>query len=215
MPFDFLVVRKLSTEANPELAIGALAECGPTDSGRDAGKKECLGRRLRSDAQGGQEGGEERGKPARESGLRPDFKRTFGVIEVLNQDILAHLPDAEAALANARDRETEELRRRVMLYRAGKAPERIEGRRVILVDDGAATGATMRVAIASAKKQGAAEVIIALPVAPEEVCSELGTEADAEICPWKPTCFMSVGSHYTHFPQVEDEQICEVIQQYV
>lgn len=207
VPFDFLVVRKLASEANPELAIGALAECGPTDPRRDAGKKEGLGTRSRSEAPRGQELGE----PARGPGLRPDLERTFGVIEVLNRDILAHLPDAEAALANARNRETAELRRRVTLYRAGKAPERLEGRRVILVDDGAATGATMRAAIASARKQGAAEVIVALPVAPEEVCGELRHEADRVICPWTPTFFMSVGSHYTHFPQVEDEEICEVI----
>ena len=208
VPFDFLVVRKLASEANPELAIGALAECGRTDSGRDAGKKEVPQKRLRSDARRGQKPGE----PAQESGLPPDLERTFGVIEVLNRDILAHLPDAEAALTSARDRETEKLRRRVMRYRAGKAPERLERRRVILVDDGAATGATMRAAIASARKQGAAEVIVALPVAPEEVCGELRHEADKVICPWTPAFFMSVGSHYTHFPQIEDEEICGVIQ---
>ena len=133
---------------------------------------------------------------------------------MLNRDVLAHIPDADAALANARDRETAELRRRVMMYREGSAPERLEGRRVVLVDDGAATGATMRAAIASARKRGAAEVIVALPVSPEDVCGELSQEADTVICPWTPTFFMSVGSHYTHFPQVEDEEICEVIQRY-
>jgi len=210
VPFDFLVVRKLASEANPELAIGALAECWQADSPRDDGKEKDQGERLRSDVQRKQGPSEPTKKPR----LPPDFGHNFGVIEVLNRDVLAHIPDADAALANARDRENAELRRRVMMYREGSAPERLEGRRVVLVDDGAATGATMRAAIASARKRGAAEVIVALPVSPEDVCGELSQEADTVICPWTPTFFMSVGSHYTHFPQVEDEEICEVIQRY-
>lgn len=211
VPFDFLVVRKLSSAANPELAIGALAECGWPDSGQNGVEKEYRTGPLCRHSPWKRAPS----LPEIAPELRPDFARNnaAGVIEVLNRDILAHLPDADAALTNARERETAELRRRVMLYRAGAAAARLRGRRVILVDDGAATGATMRAAIASARKQGASEVIVALPVAPEEVCSELGLEADTVICPWMPAFFISVGSHYTHFPQVDDEQICDLIQQ--
>lgn len=210
VPFAFLVVRKLSSEANPELAIGALAECGWPDLGQDGVEKEYRTGPLHQHSPRTREPSLREIAPE----VRPDFARSnaAGVIEVLNRNLLDHLPDADAALANARERETTELRRRVKLYRAGTTAERLRGRRVILADDGAATGATMRAAIASARKQGASEVIVALPVAPEEVCGELGREADTVICPWKPAFFISVGSHYTHFPQVDDEQICDAIQ---
>lgn len=216
VPFDFLVVRKLSTQSNPELAIGALAECRQTERSptkQDVDKRQPPARRLPTGADRKRDASV---KPEinscdheAQTDFRPTSETNSTVMEVLNRDILAHLTDAEAALAGARDRETAELHRRVMLYRAGTAPRRLEGRRVILVDDGAATGATMKAAIASARKQGACEIIVALPVAPEEVCGELRKEADMVICPWTPAFFMSVGSHYTHFPQVEDEEIYE------
>ena len=219
-PLDFCIVQKLSTALNPELAIGALVESGlestvesaesgqtrnrepgagtsPPKSGECAEKADA----LRATSQGtphGTPNGTPHGTPQ-------------GTLEVLNHEILEHVQNANAELEASRVREAAELRRRTALYRRHRRVEPLEGKRVILVDDGAATGTTMRAAIASAKRRRAREIIVALPVAPEEVCAELRAEADAVICPWTPEFFVSVGAYYAHFPQVNDEEVCAAV----
>jgi putative phosphoribosyl transferase len=198
-PLDFCIVQKLSTELNPELAIGALVES-------EAEPKLGAGLQTRKHEVAVGSGSEKRGegpeKPA------APCEASHGILEVLNREILEHVRDANAELEGSRLREAAELRCRVALYRRHKHAEPLDGKRVILVDDGAATGTTMRAAIASAKHKGAREIIVALPVAPEEVCAELRAEADAVICPWTPEFFVSAGSYYAHFPQVSDEEVC-------
>jgi putative phosphoribosyl transferase len=200
-PLDFCIVQKLSTESNPELAIGALVESRlepKLASGLQARKHKVA---------------VEAGSAKRYEGpAKPEAhgEVSMGMLEVLNREILEHVRDADAELEASKVREAAELRRRVALYRRHKPAEPLEGKRVILVDDGAATGTTMRAAVASAKRGGAGEIIVALPVAPEEVCAELQAEADAVICPWTPEFFVSVGAHYAHFPQVSDEEVCAV-----
>ena len=127
--------------------------------------------------------------------------------EVLNEDILHWIVDAEETLTNVCQREQQELQRRVRLYRGGRSAHPLTGNHVVLVDDGAATGATMRAAIAAARKAGAARVTVALPVAPEETCRELAEEADEVRCLWQPDWFQSVGAYYRHFPQVTDAEV--------
>jgi putative phosphoribosyl transferase len=131
---------------------------------------------------------------------------------VLNQDVLRWLLDAEESLASASQRESAELERRVRLYRAGSKSPPLGGIHVVLVDDGAATGATMRAAIAAVRKAGAARVTVALPVAPKETCGELANEADDVRCLWQPEWFHSVGACYRHFPQVTDAQVRNALQ---
>lgn len=131
--------------------------------------------------------------------------------EVLNEDILRWVVDAEETLASVCAREERELERRVRLYRGGRKSHPLNGKHVVLVDDGAATGATMRAAIAAARKAGAAHVTVALPVAPKETCEELAAEADDVRCLWQPDWFQSVGAHYRHFPQVSDTQVQEAL----
>jgi putative phosphoribosyl transferase len=131
--------------------------------------------------------------------------------EILNEDVLRWVVDAEEALANSCARETEELQRRVRLYRAGHKKQPIAAKHVLLVDDGAATGATMRAAIAAARNAGAARVTVALPVAPKETCGELAAEADEVRCLWQPDWFQSVGACYRHFPQVSDAQVLQAL----
>ena len=131
--------------------------------------------------------------------------------EVLNEDILRWIVDAEETLASACAREEKELERRVRLYRGGRKNHPIAGNHVVLVDDGAATGATMRAAIAAALKAGAVRVTVALPVAPKETCEELAAEADEVRCLWQPDWFQSVGAYYRHFPQVSDAQVQEAL----
>ena len=202
-PFDFCIVQKLSTALNPELAIGALVESRlepeiePECESRLPTRKDefALGA-------GPPKSCDSPGKPAARG------EASNGMLEVLNREILEHVRDAHAELEASRLREAAELRRRVALYRRNRPCESLEGKRVILVDDGAATGTTMRAAITSAKRKGAREIIVALPVAPEEVCAELRAEADTVICPWTPEFFVSVGAYYAHFPQVSDEEVC-------
>jgi putative phosphoribosyl transferase len=131
--------------------------------------------------------------------------------EVLNEDILRWIVDAEETLASVCAREEKELERRVRLYRGGRKNHPIAGNHVVLVDDGAATGATMRAAIAAARKAGAVRVTVALPVAPKETCEELAAEADEVRCLWQPDWFQSVGAYYRHFPQVSDAQVQEAL----
>jgi putative phosphoribosyl transferase len=131
--------------------------------------------------------------------------------EVLNEDVLRWIVDSERALSRACARESKEIERRIRLYRGGRKSHRMAGNHVVLVDDGAATGATMRAAIAAARKEGAARVTVALPVAPKETCDELATEADEVRCLWQPARFQSVGAYYRHFPQVSDTQVQEAI----
>jgi predicted phosphoribosyltransferase len=212
-PLDFCIVQKLSTALNPELAIGALVEVGiepELTSGLQTRTSELQSRTSALQTRK-HEAAIEAGAPQNSgSPEKPGVpsETSHGILEVLNRDILEHVRDADAELEASRLREAAELRRRVELYRRHKHAEPLDGKRVILVDDGAATGTTMRAAIASAKHKGAREIIVALPVAPEEVCAELRAEADAVICPWTPEFFVSVGSYYAHFPQVSDEEVC-------
>ena len=131
--------------------------------------------------------------------------------EVLNEDVLRWIVDAEETLASVCAREEKELERRVRLYRGGRRNHPLAGNHAVLVDDGAATGATMRAAIAAARKAGAARVTVALPVAPKETCEELAAEADEVRCLWQPDWFQSVGAYYRHFPQVSDAQVQEAL----
>jgi len=212
-PLDFCIVQKLSTALNPELAIGALVEVGiepELTSGLQTRTSELQSRTSALHTRKHEaaiEAGAPQNSGSPEKPAVPS-ETSHGILEVLNRDILEHVRDADAELEASRLREAAELRRRVELYRRHKHAEPLDGKRVILVDDGAATGTTMRAAIASAKHKGAREVIVALPVAPEEVCAELRAEADAVICPWTPEFFVSVGSYYAHFPQVSDEEVC-------
>lgn len=104
-------------------------------------------------------------------------------------------------------REGEELARRVALYREGRAPTRIEGRTVVLVDDGIATGGTIRAAIAVARQRGAARVLVAAGVAPLDVIESLRHEADAAVAAIVPEPMHSVGQWYDDFTQTTDAEV--------
>lgn len=125
--------------------------------------------------------------------------------DTVNTELLHHAPEGTLSAAGARARK--ELQDRIQRYRAHHPRRSIAGKHVLLVDDGAATGATMRAAIESMRAGGAVRVSVALPVAPEETLAELAKEADTVICPWCPAFFLSVGNHYRYFPQVGDEEV--------
>ena len=107
--------------------------------------------------------------------------------------------------------EREELERRERNYRAGRPPPDMRGQTVILVDDGLATGATMRAAAAALRRQGAAKIIVAVPVGAPSTCHEIRGEVDDILCPYTPGSFMGVGQYYEDFSQTSDEEVRELL----
>lgn len=130
-----------------------------------------------------------------------------GGVRILNQDVLDRYPVSEDAVAAVAAREQEELERRQREYTGGRSSLPIEGRTVILVDDGLATGASMRAAAAAVRSQNPAELIIAVPVAAPETCRAMEAEADAVVCARTPEPFRAVGMWYTSFGQTTDEEV--------
>ena len=104
-------------------------------------------------------------------------------------------------------REREELERRQREYRAGRAPLDVAGKTVILVDDGIATGATMRAAIMALRPAGAERMVVAVPVAAADTCAELAKLVDSVVCVSKPEPFWAVGQAYIDFSQTSDEEV--------
>lgn len=155
LPLDILVVRKLGTPGQEELAMGAVAS-----------------------------GGE----------------------RVVNEAVVRELGISPEALDAATRREALEIRRRERAYRDGHAPARIDGRTVILVDDGLATGASMMAAVKAVRPR-AREVIVAVPVAAKMTCEEISREVDQLICAETPKSFMAVGMFYRDFHPTTDEEV--------
>lgn len=159
-PLDIIVVRKLGTPGQEELAMGAIASGG---------------------------------------------------IRVLNQDIVSSLGISEDVIERVAAREHAELERRMKAYRGERAWPSVKGKRVILVDDGVATGATMRAAIAALRSQAPAKVIVAVPVAPFDTLAQLRGEADEVVCLATPEPFRAIGLWYASFPQLSDEEVRRVL----
>ncbi len=130
---------------------------------------------------------------------------------VLNRDILAMGGLSEKALQPEIDRQKNEIARRIALYRAGRMLSNLEGKTVVLVDDGVATGATIKAAISALKQEKIAKLVLALPVGPPETVEALRTMVDELICLETPLYFMAVGAHYGDFTQVTDEEVVELL----
>jgi len=129
---------------------------------------------------------------------------------VLNEDVLRSCKISEAQLEKVTQREREELNRREELYREGQAGVQIAGRAVILVDDGLATGASMRVAIRAVKDQ-ARRVIVAVPVGAKSTCEELRALADGVVCALIPEPLDAVSQFYREFDATSDEEVRELL----
>lgn len=126
---------------------------------------------------------------------------------VFNSEIIEayHLGNRE--IERAVQRERKELARREQAYRSGMPPLEVQGKILLLVDDGLATGATMRAAVQALRKQNPATIVVAVPVAPPEVCEDLQREADEVVCPRRPTFFSAIGQWYEDFDQTSDEEV--------
>jgi putative phosphoribosyl transferase len=129
----------------------------------------------------------------------------------LNEDVMRALPNAEALLELVRARDKIELQRRESRYRENRPAPDLRGRVVILVDDGLATGATMRAAAAALRKQGVAKIVVAVPVGAPETCGEIELEVDETICAYTPEFFHGVGQFYEDFSQTSDEEVRELL----
>jgi predicted phosphoribosyltransferase len=130
-----------------------------------------------------------------------------GGVRVLNEDVLAALPNPAAMVAQVTAQETQELERRERDYRGDRPPPDVSGRVVILIDDGLATGATMLVAIAALRKQTPAKIVVAVPVCPPETLQEVERVADETITLFAPDWFRGVGQFYEDFAQISDEEV--------
>ncbi len=134
-----------------------------------------------------------------------------GGIRVLNEDVLYVMPDAQSIVEIVTAIEREELQRRERNYRADRPAPELKGRSVILIDDGLATGASMRAAVAALRQQGAAKIIVAVPVGAPSTCQDLKNTADEVVCLQNPAAFIGVGQYYDDFSQTTDEEVRELL----
>jgi len=126
---------------------------------------------------------------------------------VLNEDLVRRSGVSQEVLAQVAERELEEIERREHEYRGVRPALDPRGLEVILVDDGLATGATMRAAILALRQQSPARVVVAIPVAAPDSCEELGEVADEVVCPVRPRRLRAIGLWYEDFAQITDAQV--------
>lgn len=131
---------------------------------------------------------------------------------VLNRDIVSMCNIPEDYIRAEVSRQEEEINRRIELYREGRRISGLEGKTIILVDDGVATGATMKAAIVTLQKEKIEKLVVAVPVAQSETAEELKRMADEFVCLTIPAYFMSVGGFYDDFSQVTDEEVVDILQ---
>jgi predicted phosphoribosyltransferase len=130
-----------------------------------------------------------------------------GDVRVLNEDVVRWYRIPESAIEAVTSAERAELERRERTYRDGRAPVSIEDRTVILVDDGLATGSTMRAAVLAVRRLHPARVVVAVPVGARETCEALRDTADEVVCAFVPEPFTAVGLWYADFSQTTDEEV--------
>ena len=134
-----------------------------------------------------------------------------GGVRVLNEDVARALPNVDEIIESVTAKETAELERREQSYRNGRPAPELGGKTVILVDDGLATGATMRAAVKALRQRGTAKIVVAVPVGPPDTCREFEDEADEVVCASEPEFFQAVGQYYEDFSQTSDDEVRELL----
>ena len=151
----------------------------------------------------------------RKLGLPGDEELAMGAIasgnvRVLNEEVVRSFGVSSRVVDAVAEKESIELRRRERLYRGDTPEPDATGKTILLVDDGIATGSTMRAAVAALRQQGPSRIIVAVPVAPPATCKELQTEADEVVTVIAPENFYAVGQWYEIFDQTTDGQVTEL-----
>jgi putative phosphoribosyl transferase len=134
-----------------------------------------------------------------------------GGIRVINEDVVGAVGVGQSVIDQVAAREEAELKRREQLYRHGRPPIDVRNKTVILVDDGLATGASMRAAAAALRTRGPARIVVAVPVAAAETCDNFRSEVDEIVCAVTPEPFHAVGLWYEDFTQTTDEEVRELL----
>ncbi len=130
-----------------------------------------------------------------------------GGVRVLNREVVEELGISETTIRWVAEREAQELERREREYHKGSDAPELKGRSVVLVDDGLATGSTMRAAVSAVRQKQPARVVVAVPVGSQQACAALLREADEVVCLEAPPEFYAVGMWYEDFTQTSDEEI--------
>ncbi len=136
-----------------------------------------------------------------------------GGARVTNPEVVRSLGISDDVLDAVTDRERAELQRRERAYRGDRPPPEVTGRQVLVVDDGLATGASMRVAVAALRQQNPARLVVAVPVAPPDTVRQFQHEGVEVVCPATPEAFAGVGKWYVDFDQTSDEEVRELLAQ--
>jgi erythromycin esterase-like protein/predicted phosphoribosyltransferase len=134
-----------------------------------------------------------------------------GGIVILDDDVVRALRVDADAVQRIVEAERRELVRREQAYREGRPPPEVEGKVVILVDDGLATGSSMRAAVLALQERNARRIVVAVPAAPASTCRELRAIADEVVCATTPAPFFAVGQSYWDFEQVSDDEVREML----
>ena len=135
---------------------------------------------------------------------------TGGVL-VLNDDVVRYLAIPGNVIDEVADMELRELERRERAYRGDRPEPKVQGKTVILIDDGLATGSTMRAAAKALRQQDPARIVVAVPVSAPQTCDEYRMGVDEIICARMPEPFMGVGMWYRDFSQTTDEEVREIL----
>ena len=132
-------------------------------------------------------------------------------VAILDEQLVSYLSVPREYIQAESERQKSEIERRLRLYRQNLTPPNLKDLDVILVDDGIATGSTMKAALASVKRKGAKSVIVAVPVGPPSTIKELLKQADRVVCPRTPEYFAAIGQFYNNFDQTTDEEVSELL----
>jgi putative phosphoribosyl transferase len=135
-----------------------------------------------------------------------------GGIRIVSDDVVAAFGIPDRMIATVAANEEEELDRRERMYRVGLRPPVVRDRTIILVDDGLATGSTMRAAAAALRAQQPQYLVVAVPVAPAVTCAALRNDVDEVVCLLSPEPFFAVGNWYEDFSQVSDEDVRQLLE---
>lgn len=135
----------------------------------------------------------------------------LGDIEVLNNDIISYLHITRRAIDQVKEQELKVLNQRNRVYRGDRPLPDLKHKTVILIDDGVATGATLRAAITAIKRLGAEQLIIAVPVAPASFKTQFSSLVDKVVCLLTPEPFYAIGNWYQDFSQTEDDEVRKLL----